>query len=353
MIRGGLAGRRERAVRLARAPAEPGRHGRVGQSAGPGGGVGRQLCRAGQGVGGVRVAAPGAGPVGRGGQGCGDLLVGADGRGGQVPCPAVRVAGRPEDRGQRLVGGAPVRRARGGVHRRADQRVPESDRGGPGRHQPGGLGRLQGVLRGPEPGGGGQHHPGVAAPVERGGQQHPAGTGGQCGEPATVDGGDSLAQRQRVGQRLVTRQLAGRQQFGDLPQGERVAAGGLGDQGRDPRRGLHGRPGGEGPGRVGDVQPGQPPLRQVAQRVPGVGGVAGGDQQPHAVGVQTARGEQQGVGGGPVDPVEIVDDAQQPVRPPGLGQQRQHPRGHQEPVLYGGRRGQPQRPAHGVPLRTG
>ena len=90
---------------------------------------------------------------------------------------------------------------------------------------------------------------------------------------------------------------------------------------------------------LGDQSPGRLPVEPtdhqgrdalVAER--GGGPVPHREEHHHAVGLQPARGEQQRIGGGCVEPVCVVDDDEHRLELRGLGQHRQGRDRHEERV---------------------
>ncbi len=103
---------------------------------------------------------------------------------------------------------------------------------------------------------------------------------------------------------------------------------------------------GQEPGRCGRVESGQ---RQVGQSGR-LESVAGGDDQRGALGVEPPRGEQQGLGGRPVQPLRVVDEAQDGPAVGELGQQGQDGEADEHAVARFGR-GEAEGPAQGTRLR--
>ncbi len=266
--------------------------------------------------------------------------------------PRAPVRGAVAERaGQGEVGPA-ARPGRGALqHGRAHQRVAHVDVDAVHPHQPGLLGVRQRVVVDALRGGGPQHHVQQTAVVGGHERQHPLRRLGEPQHPAQEQALHVPGERQDVRQRLVT---------GELPVAE--GAGHLHERQGVPRR--------SGDDRVADRR-GDRPHALVHQRRRGRRVQATDDEGVDTRGVEvtdvalpsaedhrdalvpeSAGHEQQRVGGGAVEPVRVVDEAQDR---PGLGQLREHaeaPGGHQEPVLAAPV-GQPQGRAQGGRLRPG
>ncbi len=356
-----------------------GQHHRIGGLAGvgpPGQGLGADdLARLGRGLGGQdqtaghvlrrgaqqrgalvrgrRTGRPAAGRRGLGDalQRGGDGLVGAGGRLHQVPGTAYgRVTAGDlasvQHRGQRGVGGEPLRERGAAEHGGAQQRMPEGQppaRSGDA-DQRRRLGGLQVLCGRAEPFGGLEDDRELARLLRGGDQQQRLRRGRQAAELTVVGELEPPRERQRpAGVALGARQLA---------QGERVSVGqfqqlapghlvGVGDVPGEHLRGC----------RV--VQPDQAPLGQT-----GGGGrslaLPGGEQHHDALRAQPARSQHQRLRGGGVAPLEVVHEAE---HGPGLGQLRkqpEHPEPHQQPVAVGSggiRIGEAEGPLQRPPLR--
>ena len=94
----------------------------------------------------------------------------------------------------------------------------------------------------------------------------------------------------------------------------------------------------------------QPPDLQVRQPPKRLAGVARGEQQPHGVRQQPPRHERQHLRGGPVQPLRVIDQAQQRPVFRRLRQQGQHRQPDQEPVRRTAA-AQPERDPQRVALR--
>ena len=95
----------------------------------------------------------------------------------------------------------------------------------------------------------------------------------------------------------------------------------------------------------------QAPDLQVRQPPKLLAGVARGEQQPHRIGQQPPRHEPQHLRGHPVQPLRVIDQAQQRPVLRRLRQQGQHRQPDQEPV-WRTAAAQPERDPQRVPLRS-
>ena len=231
----------------------------------------------------------------------GDVLVGSQGRGGQVPGSPVRLVVQCA-RQLAVRSGAPGK-GRGVVNGGADQ--------GMGEPQPGPVYLDQAQLLGRHEGP--RIWPGAVAgccaqvrAVGHGGQQH---RGlrllGQGGEPGSQDGGQPVS----GGQRLGGPAAAGRGILGDhlgqLDQRHGIA-GGLGEHlGPRPPAGRARLPVQQPPGVIGGERL-QVQLGEAAVEARRRGLIPGADQQHDPIGVQAAAGEGQRVQRAAVQPVGVV-----------------------------------------------
>ena len=138
--------------------------------------------------------------------------------------------------------------------------------------------------------------------------------------------------RQRLGQRLVARELRGAQRRRQLDERQRVAVGLLEQPLADLRRGRRGGVREQlGGGRV----------VEAVDRVRGHVGrlehahvaLARAEQEHDALGIEPARDELQRVGGPGIEPVGVVDEAQDRLLLGELGQQRQRTGVDEEALL--------------------
>ena len=165
-------------------------------------------------------------------------------------------------------------------------------------------------------------------------QQHqPPRGAGELGDPLSVGVLDLVRHARGVGQHEPARELPRGEAPGQLEQGQRIAS----RLGNDPvaharvKRTRHHRfeqrPG------LGVGQSLQPHLGQARQVAhPQAAGVAHGEDDRYALGKQAARDEPQDLTGGAVEPLRIVDQAQQRSFLGDLGHQAQHGQGHEEVV---------------------
>jgi hypothetical protein len=175
-----------------------------------------------------------------------------------------------------------------GVHRGAQQRVPEGDPPGADRDQVGVLGLCQRVARQSEGGAGTRRHGEVVA-AHRGDQQRPAAVVTELVEPVREGRGDRVRHARRQvcgvgGERVEVGP-------GELDQRQRVAVGEP-EQRIKAARGRHptGRPGHQGRRRP-LVEPAEPQHRQPVDQAVRLRAPCGG-QHRHRVGRQPSGGEQ-------------------------------------------------------------
>lgn len=340
-----LVGEGAAALVLARVGGLPGG---LDQAAGPQVPVRGQLGRALVRHGGGRHRLPVPGPLGDPLQLLGDPLVRAGRRGGQVPGPPVLLSGPAQRPGERPVSGDPAGERGTPVGGVPDQRVSEAHQFAGEEHQPGPFGRFEVLDARTELPGGLQHRAEAPGVVGGGHQQYQPGGLGQPPDlfqeavldPAAQAGG-RLGQCQRA---QSAGALGGRQGGGQLDQGQRVAPGllhhAIGD--------VRGQPGEQfGGGRTVQTLDEQP---RQALHGGARGPVADGEEHHDALRAQSARGEGQHVHRRPVDPLGVVDQAEQ--RPVGGGL-RQHGEdreadGEAVPHLV---RGEPEHRPQGVGLR--
>ncbi len=285
---------------------------------------------------------PAGGALQLGGHG----LVGAGRRRGQVPCATVSAGARVGHLGQREVHGPPFARRRRAVDRRADERMQEGH-ALPDHQEP--LGLVRRRLADPEPL---DRAPDQQRVVDRlrGGdeQQQPRIVGQrlQASQEALLDpprhlGGGLQAERRR--------QLRGGQGPRQLEDGQRVPPG-LGHETADDALVDAARD--DGGEQRACVLVGQRPEVELRQprELAGVGRVADGEHERHRLGEQPAGDEAEHLRGGRVEPLRVVDDAQQRALGSGLGEEAQRRERDQEAVGRGAGR-QPQGDAEGRLLR--
>ena len=204
--------------------------------------------------------------------------------------------------------------------------------------------------------------------IGRRGQQQGLGVRGQSPDFLEVALPELASERQRLGQRCAASQLAGLQRLADLDEGQRVPPGlghnALADRlfqpgffrpGSVPPRAVRSWP---VPARAGGgrqqlsrrslIQASQPQLGQAFQECRPGSGFPHGEDHHDGVGVQAAGQERQGGGRLVIQPVRVVDQAEQRLGRGAGGQQPQRREPDQEAV---GRRtvlqpeGQPERGA--------
>jgi hypothetical protein len=246
-----------------------------------------------------------------------------------VPGAAGRVV---HDRAERLVGRFAVGSARRAVDRRAHQRVAERHRAVQS-DQPAALGL--GEVRAIEAEALGRQLDGgeVAGLVGGGEQQQPPGRLGQAGDAGAERLFHSRAHGRRAEDRLGTGQLVLAQRGRQLEQRERIAARRRHEARQDVGRRHPVEPIGEES--VGVV---------VAERLQGELGDAGrreGPEVPLAHGhdhgdrlsLESARGEHERLGRGTIQPLRVVDAAEQRTLLAGLGEQAEQAERDEEAVL--------------------
>jgi hypothetical protein len=250
---------------------------------------------------------------------------------GQVPGPLLGVDGRVGGGAQGRVHPLPFGERSAVVHRRADQRVPEAHRVPDGQQVPGlgGRGRPGGE---PELLSGLPQQLWVAGRIGCGRQQQHPGVGGQPAYLPQVTLLELAADRHRVRQRRVAAQLAGSELLADLDQGQRVAVRlghDLPGHGRVQLRTGRGR---QQLDRVPFIQPGHDQTGQPAEQAGCGGGLADREDHGDGVRVQPAGHECERVSRFTIQPLSVVDQAEQRL-PGGLvGQQAQGGQADQEPV---------------------
>ena len=170
--------------------------------------------------------------------------------------------------------------------------------------------RRRGLRIDPEPLGRAPHEQRLAHRIGRGELQQPPGVGRERVEPPPEAVLDAAGQPDRRREREAARQLGRAHPARQLQQGERVAARlgddpvahALVDPARDDRL--------EQRARVGLVEPPQRQLRQARQpRL--VARLAHAEHERDRLRQQPARDEPEHLGGGVVEPLEVVHDAQQ------------------------------------------
>jgi hypothetical protein len=268
------------------------------------------------------------GPPGRALQLLGDVLVGRERRVGAVPGTAVGIAFGIGDHGQGQMRALAFFRRRGAIDRRTQQRVAEGNLRADLKQAVG--------LRGAHGLGRDTQHPGrppqqrrLAGRLGRGYQQQPLGRGGQLLHAPPEAGFDPA--RQRAGKAEPPGQFGRRQFMRQLDEGQRVAA----RLGEDPI--PHAVI--EWPADSRREQLASGVIRQARKRQIGQPGqlvelarLALGEQQHYRLRVQAPRHEREHLGRGPVQPLGIIDQAQQRPLLGGVGEQAEHRQADQEPV---------------------
>lgn len=277
----------------------------------------------------ARVSADAALEVGSGFEGGGDGLVGADGGCGEVADVAA-VAG-PDRVGECAVRGDQLVRGRPVVGGRPHQRVAELEPAVRETDERVRLGRFQILQPRTELPGRGDHRFTGAGVFGRGDQEEGAGDRGQTVDPFGEDlvelGGHRVAAD--VGAETSLRFLEGQ-----CEQRERIARGGIenaspGSGGAATEACGEDRPGG-GVVERSDAKFGQPRGREVGGEA-----VADGEDHGDRLGDDPAGGEQHRFGGVAVDPVRIVDNAEDRLGRGGDGEEIQHRQSEMEQVVGG------------------
>ena len=277
-----------------------------------------------------------------------DVLVGLQGRGGQVPGSPVRLVVQGV-RQLAVRSGAPGK-GRGVVNGGADQGMREAQPGPVYLDQAQLLGRHEGP----------RIWPGAVAgccaqvrAVGHGGQQQ---RGlrllGQGGEPGSQDGGQPVGGRQRLGGPAAAGRGILGDHLGQLDQRHGIT-GGLGEHlGPRPPAGRARLPVQQPPGVIGGERL-QVQLGEAAVEAGGRGLTPGADQQHDPIGVQTAAGEGQRVQRAAVQPVGVVGHHQDRGVFGQIRQQRQDGRPGQQRVRSTGVRRKTERPPQGPGLPGG
>ena len=263
-----------------------------------------------------------------------------------VPGAPVGVARIGQHPGERPVRGDPTGEGRLLVGRRPDQGMPEDHAVGGHVDEPAPLGRLEVARVAAELRGGGDEGRQGGAVVGRGQQQDRP---GRLPEGAHLPA-EVLLEPSRCRQRRDRRRDRGRRgRMGrQLDDGERIAPG-LRDDAVGDVAGQAPHGGGETSG-VGGTQPREREALHPGRGERGVT-VPGGEDGRDRVGVQAADGEEQGVDRRLVEPLGIVEQAQERPVAGDLGEQRQRRRTRQHPLDRGTARSE--RGPEGLRLRAG
>ncbi len=252
-----------------------------------------------------------------------------DARRGPMPRPPVGVRLGVQHLGERRVGSAATGVRRRLVHRRADERMPELDLRLPHVYQVRLLGGVQGVSLGAEARRGSQDRrrgPGVVGGSD---EENRPGRRRQSFDARPIGPDDAPAD----GKWCQARELRLVERRGQLEQGERVPAGFV----DEPLARIRGHGSTDAvveqrPRRIGSesaqAQHGQTGRPEAARLL-----LPGREHHGQALRLDPAGGEHQRLGRRVVQPVRVVDDAQDRLLLRGLGQQAQHGERHEEPLL--------------------
>ena len=322
-VDGAGLGRDQQLERVVERSCVPFRTGRGEQAARPGAGLGGEHRRVLEEGGGGRDATACEGPSGRVLELLGDGLV-REGRGlGAVPGAAVRVRKRVRDVRQRGVRGEPLFRRGRAVRRRAHERVTEADLRAD--LQQAGVGRRgRRVASDPELLGRAPDEQRLADRVRRGQLQEPARVGRELVEALP----EAVLDAHRARWTEPARQFRGTHRAWELQQRERVPAR-LGDQ---PLADVIVEPAGDDRGQqracVVVVEPGELELGQTRNPVR----LTHREHHRDGLGEQAAGDEPEHLRGGLVEPLQVVDDAQQRLRLGHLRQERERGEPDEEAV---------------------
>lgn len=198
------------------------------------------------------------------------------------------------------------------------------------------------------------------------GDPEPAGEGESAGRQVRLTGGQ-FDEGQRIPGGLGEQPSAGRAGEGRartvVEQADRVRFG----QAGEPQLGQAGQRSGRRtrPGRAVDPGAGRPRVGRhpdTRARARAIGGrpadvrpgprVTGGEQQRDALGPEPARRDQQGVQRGAVEPLQIVDHAQQRLLGGEFGEQPERGQPREQSVGAAGRLAEPERALQRTPLRS-
>ena len=201
--------------------------------------------------------------------------------------------------------------------------------------EPGLLGGIEGLRLGSQPGGRAEDGPRRAALVGRGDQQEGLGLVREAAHTGQEGPLDARADRERLEQRLDARELGVAQRRRQLEQGQGVPVGPL-DQPparlgreRDGRVAVEQRL-----GRVG-IEPCEPDLVEAGGLEAAGLPVAGGEHHRDPLGFEAAPSEDERLGRGVVEPVRVVDEADEGTVLRLLRQEAQHRERDQEPLVAG------------------
>ncbi len=280
----------------------------------------------------------------------GDVLIGPRCGLGPVPGPAVGIGARIGGLGDSKVGAAAVAGRGRVVDGRADQRMAEDDPAGDG-EQPVCLGRGGGVGADAKISGGPPQQRRVAGWLGRGQQEQPPGRLRERRDPPQEALLDPARHRERAGHAEPAGQLRRGRPVRQFEQGQRVAAGLGDDPVADPLIQAAGEDRGQQRPGVSIRQSGEHQLRKASQVVSGAG-VTRAEQHGDRFGVQAAGCERQRLRRGLVQPLGIIDQAQQRLVRGHLREQAQDSQADQEPIR-GAAGAQAECDAQSVALRGG
>ena len=267
-----------------------------------------------------------------------------------MPGAAIGIGIRIGRLGQRSMHLLAIAKVSGPVGGRAGERMPEPHPD-PEIDQRGLLGRPARATSDPELVGRAPQQAHVADRLGCRHQQQALGLARKRADPLHKGFLDAAGQRPRVGKSEPARELRGRQPTRQLQQREGVTAG-LGD---DLIAHVLVQPPGQGrrqqPPRVVVGEPADDQLRQAGELVD-VARLANREHHGDSLRQQAPRHERKRLRGGPIEPLRIVDQANERLRLGRLGQQAQDRQGHQE-AIRGGATLEPECHTQRIPLRAG
>ena len=278
-----------------------------------------------------------------------DALIGLKRGLGPVPGPPVGIGARIGGLGDGVVGPPAIARRRGLVDGGTDQRVAEGDPGSRG-EQPGCLGGASGVRADAKAPGRAPQQGRVAYRLGGGEEQEALGHLRKRRDPPLETLLYPAGHRQLACHAEPARQFRGRDPAGQFEQRQRVAAGlrdnPVADPLIDPAGNHRGQQGpGVSVGQALEDQLGQARDRHRAR-------VTDADDHRDRFGFQPAGHEGQDLGRGLVQPLRVIDQAQQRLVRGHLGQQGQNRQTHEEAVRCAART-QPEGDAESITLRSG
>ena len=275
----------------------------------------------------------------------GHLFVGPGGRGSQVPHPPLRIGLGVRRRGQRQVGDAAILRGPGRVGSRPHQGVPEPHLGAD-LQQLFRIGRSRRVMSQAQRRGGPPQQRGIPGGVGRSQQHQPLGRLRQRPHPLHVVVLETTRQTRRGRTGKATRQLGLVQSSRQLQQPQRVSPRLGHDPVANPVVQMTWDRGGQQRPRVLVSDPFDRQRRQTRKHLL-TGRLPDREQEQHRLRQQPPGDEPEHLARGVVQPLSVIDQADQRPRGGVLGQQAQSGQTHHEPV--GGR---PRRQPEGHPQRV-